>query len=280
MNLPINWKRLISTLVPAILIAALSVYVLGFRPKDAEAPKVLPGKPLAAYDDLYPIRSNENGTLYLDKDRFAQAVEYFSKNPSPRAISDLIYLGGSNNVTLMLSDLNKEKYAKLTEQPDYAALEEANRQKDRLLQSYKDIVNGIGQTFAGTPIEIVLHDTRNPLKSVVALQNPISGRRLGDTNTNFGIQLIKNYAHSEGQGQGASFVSYGLTLKDGRSVKSTTVPLFHEIYGLIGFICLNIDISKMDAKHPADVDRFVDAFKAVTENEAITEMIQNSKRKN
>lgn len=284
MNAPnfssLDVKRLLSVLVPALLIAALSVYVIGFKPKQADELKVLPGNPLAAYDDLYPIRANELGALYLDKDRFEKAVEFFSKNPSPRAIADLIYLGNSNHVILMLGENAKNQFVKLSEQPDYAALAEADAQKDKLFQVYKDIVNGIGQTFAGTPIEIVLHDTRNPMKSIVAVQNPISGRRLGDPNTNFGLQLIKNYSQTAGgQGRGSSFVAYGLTLKDGRAVKSTTVPLFNDIYGLIGFICINIDISKLDGKDPAAAERFIESFKAITENEAITEMIQNSKRK-
>lgn len=273
-------KRLLTTLVPGILIVALTIYVMGFRGENTEAPKVLPGKALAAFDEFYPIQVNEAGALYLDKDRFVAAVDYFTDSPSPHAISDLVYLGNLNNVTLMLPDAAKAKYIKLAEQPDYAALGEVNRQKDRVFQAYKDIVNGIGQTFAGTPIEIVLHDTRNPLKSVVAIQNPISGRRLGDTNTNFGLQLIKNYSQHEGHGQGSAFVSYGLSLKDGRKIKSTTVPLFHETYGLIGFICLNIDISKMDGHDPASVEHFIESFKAISENEQIAEMIQNTKKKN
>lgn len=272
-------RRVLTTLVPALLIAALTIYVMGFRPPDTERATFLPGKPLAAHDDLYPISVNETGALYLDKDRFVAAIEYFSRNPNPHAIADLVYLGNSNNVTLLLPDAAKAQYVKLAEQPDYGSLKEVNRQKDRVFQAYKDIVNGIGQTFAGTPIEIVLHDTRNPLKSIVAIQNPISGRRLGDTNTNFGIQLIKNYSQHEGMGQGAAFVSYGLTLKDGRKIKSTTVPLFHETYGLIGFICMNIDISKMDGKDPMAVDLFIENFKAIAENEQIAEMIQNSKKK-
>lgn len=275
-----SFKRLLSVLVPAILIAALSVYVLGFRAKQLDEPKVLLGKPLAAYDDLYPIRANETGSLFLDKERFEKAVDFLTKNPSPRAIADLIYLGKSNHVTLMLGDVAKNKFVKLSELPDYAIVAEADQQKDRILQTYKDIVNGIGQTFAGTPIEIVLHDTRNPMKSIVAVQNPISGRRLGDPNTNFGIQLIKNYSNVDGRGQSSSFVSYPLSLKDGRAVKSTTVPLFNETYGLIGFICINVDVSKMDGKDPVAIARFVEAFKAVTDNDVISEMIQNSKRKN
>ena len=177
----------------------------------------------------------------------------------------------------MLSESARAKYVSLSNLPDYAAVAEADAQKDKLLQTYKDIVNGIGQTFSGTPIEIVLHDTRNPLISIVAVQNPISGRRLGETNTNFGIQLIKNYSQTE-RGAGQSFVSYGLTLKDGRQVKSTTIPLFNNTYGLIGFICL--DISKMAGKDPAAIARLIEAFRSVTENEAISEMIQNSKKRN
>ncbi|CAJ0903080.1 hypothetical protein R20233_04883 [Ralstonia sp. LMG 32965] len=276
----INWKRLASVFVPGVLIAAISIYVLGFRPAPSPEPKVLPGKALAAYDDLYPIRADDTGSLYLDRELFVKAVNYLSEHPSPRAIADLIYLGNSNNVTLLLDGPTKAKYLMLTQQPDYAALAEVDREKDRIFQSYADIVNGIGQTFAGTPIEIVLHDTRNPLRSIVAVQNPISGRRLGDTNTNFGIQLIKNYSYGEGQGQakGGSFISYNLTLKDGRAVKSTTIPIFHDVYGLIGFICINIDISKLDKKHPDEVAHFVENFRATMANDAISEMIQNSKR--
>ena len=56
---------------PSCLIASLSVYVLGFRPKPNEEARVLLGKPLAAYEQFYPIRANETGALYLDKDLLA-----------------------------------------------------------------------------------------------------------------------------------------------------------------------------------------------------------------
>src|SRR5574337_1625847 len=274
------FKPWVSVVVPALLIAALSVYVLNFKAKAPDEPRALLGKPLAAFAEYYPIRVNETGGLFLDKDRFEKAIDFLSANPSPRAVADVSYLGNSNHVTLVLSEAANKKYAKLSVLPDYAAVAETDAQKDKLLQDYKDIVNGIGQTFAGTPIEIVLHDTRNPLKSIVAVQNPISGRRLGDTNTNFGIQLIKNYSLTEGRAGGQPFISYGLSLKDGRSIKSTTIPIFNDTYVLIAFICINIDISKMNGRDPAATEHFIEAFKAVTDNEAISEMIQNSKRKN
>lgn len=279
----IDWDRLASVLVPGVLIVALSIYVLGDRAPMARDPKVLPGRALAAYEDLYPIQVDPAGILYLDRDRFTQAVDHLTANPSPRAIADLIYIGNSNNVTLMLDAPTKTKYLLLAQQPDYAALAEIDREKDRVFQSYRDIVNGLGQTFAGTPIEIILHDSRNPLHSIIAIQNPISGRRLGDPNTNFGLQLVKNYSHAEGQAYGRSggpFISYDLTLKDGRPLKSTTIPIFHDVYGLIGLICLNVDISKMDGQHPEAVAHFIENFRTTIANEAISEMIQNSKHKN
>ncbi len=152
----INWKRLASVFLPGLLIASISIYVLGFRAAPSPDFKVLPGKALAAYDDFYPIRADDGGALYLDRELFVKAVNHLSAHPSPRAVADLIYLGNSNNVTLLLDGPTKAKYLMLTQQSDYAALAEVDREKDRIFQSYADIVNGIGQTFAGTPVEIVL----------------------------------------------------------------------------------------------------------------------------
>ena len=59
----LNIKTLLSVVVPALLIASLSVYVLGFRPKPNEEARGLLGKPLAAYEQFYPIRANETGSL-------------------------------------------------------------------------------------------------------------------------------------------------------------------------------------------------------------------------
>lgn len=270
-------KQILTTFVPALLIVATTIYVLAFKGDGSKPLGFLTGKPLAAYSDLYPVQSDDEGHLQLDKTRFVKAVEYFTHNPSLKAVSDLVYLGQANNVSLILDENEKRAYKKLIEMPEYANLAEVDKQKDRIFQTYRDIVNGIGQTFAGTGTEIVLHDTRNPLHSVVAIQNPISGRRLGDTNTNFGLELIKNYSVVDRPA--SNFVSYPLKLKDGRSIKSTTIPIFDETYGLIGFICLNIDISKLDRNNPEAVAAFVDSFKMVNENEKISELIENTKRK-
>ncbi len=270
-------KRILSTVVPALLIVGMTIYALAFKPEPENPPNYLPGKPLASYSELYPVQSDDEGHLHIDKTRFVKAVDYFTRNPSPKAVSDLIYLGQANNVSMTLSDTEKSSYRNLIASPTYANLSEVDKQRDRIFQVYRDIVDGIGQTFAGTGIEIVLHDTRNPLQSVVAIQNPISGRRLGDSTTNFGLELIKNYSVVDRRA--SNFVGYGLKLKDGRGIKSSTIPLFDETFGLVGFICLNVDISKLDQNHPEAIAAFIENFKVVNSNDKITELIENSKRK-
>ena len=275
------FSRSFSTFVPALLIVIVTVYALALKPSLTEPRGRLPGQPLAAFSDIYPVRADSEGHLYLDKDRFVKAIDHLTSSPSPKAIADLVYLGQANNVTLLLDEKEKSAYSKLMDHPAFTEmrinLEQINRQRDQLLIVYKDIVDGIGQTFSGAGIEIVLHDTRDPLHSIVALQNPISGRRLGDTNTNFGLELIKDYSLVDKRG--SNFVAYPLKLKDGRNVKSTTIPLFDDTFGLVGFICLNVDVSRLDAvNEPRAVMNFVERFKETLPNPKINELIENSKR--
>lgn len=272
-----NIKLFLAAVLPALLVVSLSVYVLGFKTTQAayKAP-MLPGQPLAAFDELYPVRSTPEGKLVLDLRRFEAAIQHLSKEPSPRAIADLLYMGSENNILIQLEPEAQKAYTALTAKVDMLTALQKNNNKDLLFQTYADIVNGIGQTFAGSPIEIVLHDTRNPLKSIVALQNPISGRRLGDPNTNFGLQLIKSYSQSPNVPREA-YISYGLTLPDGRRIKSSTVPLFHETYGLIGFICINIDLEKLGETKPEQAQHFVRHMAEIAENTAISELIRRNR---
>ena len=265
-------------ILAALIVCVLTgvVYYFNNKPQFISATKTLTGKPLAAYDDIYPIVVDGSGILHLDKDRFVNAVAYLNEQPSQQAIADLIYLGQQNNITLELSSEQKAAYQKVASKLSTDDIARITEQRDNLFRTYRDIVNGIGQTFAGTGIEIVLHDTRNPIKSIVAIQNTIFGRLLGGPNTNFGVQLIKDY--SAVNLRGSSYISYPLAAKDGRAVKSSTVPLFDERYGLIGFICINIDISKVRSADRAAVNSFIQALIRTEEQPHISEMVDNSKR--
>jgi hypothetical protein len=229
---------------------------------------VLPGRALASYDEFYPVRVKADGNLILDVPRFMKAVAYFSSQPPSRAAGELIYLGKGNSISLQLNDGQKIKYAALLNNPIYA--EYKNDHSQDPMQLYKNIVNGIGKTLNGTGVEIVLHDTRNPLKSIVAIQNPITGRRLGDATTNFGYQLLKSYTSLDEEGP--SHISYPLLTKDGKKVKATTIPLYQNKV-LVGFICLNIDISQLDGKNKEAEEAFINAFTTTSDKEKIDEII-------
>ena len=272
-----NWTGRLVTLVPAVIIVGLTLFI--FFSQSEEAPSIqgsLPGEPLSVFEDLYPVRLDAAGNVTLDLDKFSKALVEVEKKQSPRAAADLIYFGQANNISLMLSDKDKASYGNFIRNHLYAE-SNAQRFQDQHFQPYRDIVNGIGQTFAGTGIEVVLHDMRNPLKAIIAIQNPISGRRVGDPTTNFGLRMIKNYSLVD-HGQ-SSLVSYGLKLKDGRDVKSTTIPIYDRVYGMIGAICINIDITNLDPnKNPAEVAAFINLFKAIDPNEKIAEIIDSSTR--
>jgi hypothetical protein len=180
-------------IIPAF-IASCFIYLIFTIPNNKSEPGELPGRSLASYPHLYPIVPDQNRNLTLDTSIFMDAVNYLLENENPKAATELIYLGQSNNINLLLNNEEKNAYATLHQHYDYPEFEVINEYRNDLFRVYRDIVNGIGQTFSGTGIEIVLHDVRNPLKSIVAIQNPISGRRLDDPNTNFGLALIKDYS--------------------------------------------------------------------------------------
>ena len=254
----------------------VAVYVNNQKTIVAETLGVaMSGKPLAAYEDVYPVLVDKENHLYLDKDKFVEAIRMLRKTPSEQAIADLIYLGQQNNIVGSLTSAEKEEYQALAGKLSHRDLEDIVASRDALFRTYKAFVNGVGETFAGSGIEIVLHDTRNPIKSIIAVQNPISGRRIGDPNTNFGLQLIKDY--SAVNLRGASYISYPLTLKDGRAVKSTTIPIFDDHYGLVGFICLNFDISKLKAGDKVASEAFVQTMIKTEPQAKIEELIDNAK---
>lgn len=262
-------------IIPATL-SALLVYFVNLPKEvtnstDSIKKSLITGRPLA-YHDYYPVYSDSTGKLLFNKDKFLAACKELKNNEDIKSASDLIYLVRSNNIDLTTAE--KDIYENLVDKYEFSDdFNMTNSHREHLLYTYKQIVNGIGETFAGTNIEIVLHDIRNPLKSIVTIQNPISGRKVGDPTTNFGLQLIKDYAQIDHLGD--NYVSYSLRLKSGEKIKSTTIPIYDTEYGLIAFICLNIRIGKFgESKY---LKEFVANISTTVENSKIDELIQNSK---
>jgi predicted transcriptional regulator YheO len=276
------WQKLAIALVAIIpsFITGVSMGSCSITPAVPPKSSLITGRPLATYE-CYPVVADQTGALRLDLTLFSKCIRQVLDNNDRKAAADLFYLGEHNHVTLELNPDSRYNYERLRMQFDLIEFEDVNKQRDVFFEVYKDIVNGIGQTFAGTPIEIVLHDIRDPLHSIVAIQNPISGRKLRDPTTNFGIQLIKDY--SSKNEHMASYISYPLKMKNGREIKSTTIPLYHPEHGLIGFVCMNIDTSRLKQEATTllndTVKKFIDQFAVTYPNEDIDELIENSKQK-
>jgi predicted transcriptional regulator YheO len=242
-----------------IMIGFLVSILIGSRWVNADDQTIpLIGKSLAAFD-FYPIEQDGHGRLFLSKDKINRAIQSLDPTKESRASGELIWLLEKNSGSFLIDPKNNEK-ASLLKKKVY------HPQNSKLLiETLKNIVHGVGQTFSGTPIEIVLHDTRNPLKSVIAIENPVTGRNLYDQTTNFGIELIKKYAKNEIKNE--SIISYPITLDDGRIIKATTIPIYDNNNDLVAFICINIDTSKIDGSDINALNTVTDALIKISKSD-------------
>ncbi|MES1181578.1 MAG: PAS domain-containing protein, partial [Flavobacterium sp.] len=95
----------------------------------------------------------------------------------------------------------------------------------------------IGQTFKHMGIEILLHNLMNPSRSVVEIENgEVTGRKAGIGTTMLVLDLKKRKTRNEDK------LNYELNI-GARKFKCTTIPIFRNDYGLIGAVCINIDVN-------------------------------------
>jgi len=105
---------------------------------------------------------------------------------------------------------------------------------DHLIEESKKVVSALGKMFAPF-CEVVLHDLRDPGHAIVAIENNLSGRQIGDATTNMGLARVKSIDFPD------VVQNYPNTLADGRQVKSTSIGIRSQDGTCIGSICLNFD---------------------------------------
>ena len=107
---------------------------------------------------------------------------------------------------------------------------------DAFLENYRRIVGDLGRSFPNTGIEILLHNLVNPARSLVAIENAaVTGRSISSGTTNLVFDLKTRRQRGEDK------VNYELNIGS-RRFKCTTIPIFRPDYGLVGAICINIDV--------------------------------------
>lgn len=204
--------------------------------------------------DFYPFVVAPGDRVVFDLDRFNVAVEEFVRERNERAAGELIIIGEQNLVREVLPSGRLRRYKELFTAYDGNAL---IRDNERFLANYKRIVDDIGRSFPDTGVEILLHNLVNPSQSMVAIRNAaVTGRSIGSGATNLVLDLKTRRQRGEDK------VNYELNI-GARRFKCTTIPIYREDFGLVGAVCINIDINFLrEAVRPNGdrLDVFFDNF--------------------
>ncbi|MEU5791987.1 PAS domain-containing protein [Streptomyces sp. NPDC047813] len=107
---------------------------------------------------------------------------------------------------------------------------------EHLVREAEKIAVALGRMFPGL-CEVVLHDLRDPDRSVRAIENNLSGRQPGDPATELGLSRIADPAFPD------VVQNYPNRFPDGRPAKSTSIGIKNAEGRYIAAICLNLDVS-------------------------------------
>lgn len=108
-----------------------------------------------------------------------------------------------------------------------------------IMKSMMSLVEGIANTF-GKNCEVILHDIRNPQSSIIAIANGhITGRTVGSPMSEYGLATLRKGQFDK------PVVNYKKKTKDGKLLKSSSLFIKDEDGKLIGFLCINYDISEL-----------------------------------
>jgi len=110
-------------------------------------------------------------------------------------------------------------------------------EKKKLFILLGRIADAIVHTF-GPHTEVVVHDMADPNRSLVHISGNVTGRSVGSPITNFGLKMLAL------QEKGEDVFGFQTKYKD-KSVVSSTVSIKDEQNRIVGFLCINFDITKL-----------------------------------
>ncbi|WDV56278.1 PAS domain-containing protein [Streptomyces coeruleorubidus] len=115
-------------------------------------------------------------------------------------------------------------------------------EREAILAALTPVVEGIAATF-GPVCEVVLHDYRNPEKSVVAVAGSVTGRTVGGAMSEIGMRVL---AHGD---EATDELNYVTRTRNGALVKSSTMVLRDSTGAVFGALCVNVDVSAVSQVH-------------------------------
>jgi predicted transcriptional regulator YheO len=210
------------------------------------------GRNLEEYD-FYPFTvSRENFGEFSLKD-FRLGMHYFLKNEDRTAARQLIFIGEQNNVRSQLEPAEQKVYAQLFDRYDGKKIADDTTE---FLENYVRVVRLIGKSFLNTGIEILLHNLADPAHSLIVLENNVTGRHLRDGTTNLLIDLKKRQFLNEEK------LNYELNI-GARKFKCTTIPITRKEFGIVGAICINVDVNYLTDEVLGSKERIETFFKSL-----------------
>ncbi len=201
---------------------------------------LLTGTPLASMEE-YPVRLRDGRAVELDLEYLRRACQRVIADRNVRGAVELNYLATQNHAEVQISPGTVELVQQVRKEfsAELAQMDGPQAQQRNLIEPLINLTNLVGAMFARLPIEFVLHDTRDPLRSVCAVQNGFTGRQVGSPASNVALDRIVNPRR-------ARATMYQTQLPDGRRLRSTTIPIYHRVFGLIALLCINVDTEKFE----------------------------------
>ena len=117
-----------------------------------------------------------------------------------------------------------------------AAEHSPDTERDAILAALRPVVDGIVATF-GPLCEVVLHDYRQPEKSVVAVAGSVTGRSVGGAMSEIGMRLLARGDEADDD------LNYITRTGTGQLLKSSTMVLRDSAGAVFGALCVNVDIT-------------------------------------
>jgi len=238
--------------VVASIIASAIFLVAGFLWGKYKERRRKFGRRLEEYD-FYPFTvTRENFGEFSLKD-FRLGMHYFLKNEDHTAARQLIFIGEQNNVRQKLEPAEQKVYAQLFEKYNGKKVTDDTHE---FLENYERIVRLIGKSFPNTGIEILLHNLADPAHSLITLENNVTGRHLRDGTTNLLIDLKRRQLLHEDK------LNYELNI-GARKFKCTTIPITRKEYGVVGAICINVDVNYLTDEVMKNQERLETFFRNI-----------------
>jgi predicted transcriptional regulator YheO len=242
------------------LIVSIILLAAGYAAGQRRERRLYRGKQLEEYD-FYPFSLDKENRPFFDLVNFRLGVYYFLKHRDYLAARQLILLGEQNAVRQTLGSEDLREYLKLYRRYDG---EKIFSDASDYLENYKRIVKLVGRTFPDMGIEVLLHNLSNPAHSLAYIDNNVTGRKIEDGATNLVLDLKMRKA------QGQDKVNYELNI-GARKFKCTTIPIYRRDIGLIGAVCINIDVNYIGDEVLASRDRLEAFFRNYCKTEMVIE---------